>query len=126
MNVWDQVAAVSKVAVALRQRVEALEAASKQAGEADLTLRVEDLEARLGALLPLVDPDRLEVARACQRLGVDPKDLASRDPRPERTRAARTVFAELRCAGWALDRVAAATGYTVRGVQLNLERAKSS
>jgi hypothetical protein len=87
MNLFDQLNAVAKALLALRRRVDTIEAAQKQAAEADLAQRVQGLEAKLAALLPMVDPDRLEVARVCQQLGVRHEGLRSRDPRPERVQA---------------------------------------
>jgi hypothetical protein len=122
MNQWDQLDAVVKALLALRRRVDTIEAAQKQAAEADLAQRVQGLEAKLAALLPMVDPDRLEVARVCQRLGVPIATLRGRENSATRAAQVARVFQAIRELGWSFDRVASATHFTARGVQLNLKR----
>ena len=84
--------------------------------------RVQTLEHQAAALSPLLDTDRLEVARVCQQAGVMLKDLEGRAASEARARAANRVFTALRQRGWSLDRIAKATGYSTRGVASNLER----
>ena len=89
---------------------------------AELRARVAALEHQTAALAPMLDSDRLEVARACQQAGVTLADLESRAASTARAQTVNRVFSALRQRGWSLDRIAKATGYSTRGVASNLER----
>ena len=89
---------------------------------AQLRERIDALELQTVALSPLLDSDRLEVARVCQQASVTLKDLEGRTATKERAQAANRVFKVLRQRGWSLDRIGRATGYSSRGVASNLER----
>jgi hypothetical protein len=92
----------------------------------ELRNRLVTVEAQATALAPLVESDRLEVARVCQALSVKPETLQARGSHPGRAEAANKVFRALRAKGWSVDRIAKATSYGVRGVQLNLARFQTS
>ena len=84
--------------------------------------RIDALERQTAALAPLLDSDRLEVARVCQKIGVALKDLHGRVATEERAQAANHVFKALRQSEWSFDRIGRATGYSARGIASNLER----
>ena len=87
---------------------------------ADIRRRLDALEAQANALAPLLESDRLEVARTCSEVGATADDIRSRSTSATRAEAVRRVFKALRCKGWPVDRIARATGYTARGVASNL------
>lgn len=84
--------------------------------------RMAALEQKVAALAPLINSDRLEVARACQQVGATLADLEGRVASTARAQAVNRVFRVLRARGWSLDRIARATTYSTRGVASNLER----
>jgi hypothetical protein len=89
---------------------------------AQLRARVDAVERQVAALAPLLNSDRLEVAKACKEAGATLQDLECRSASSHRARSVNRVMTILRKKGWSLDRIGRATGYSARGIASNLAR----
>lgn len=84
--------------------------------------RLVKLEADLARTLAAISPDVAEVGAVCRKVGLPVEQLHRKTPDPERVKKVQAVFLALRKKGWSIGRIARATTYSTRGVQVNLKR----
>lgn len=88
--------------------------------------RLGAIESQLAELEPVLsfNKDRARLLKTCEELDLSPQIFLKREPTRERAAQVQRVFCELRAKGWPVDRIAAASRYSGRGVALSLARAR--